>query len=264
MYGDYFDMILKVGEDPARYLGAKSVALLDAFSLGCNWAFTTWGVLFEYYIPREEFDAFVIRKFNVAERWPMNLGTQSYIRFLGSNEPAAFDLYIEIHRDFIEQHGKPEGPEPNRTPSPEPNGDGLISLLALMKERPAMYLGNAYSAEMLLALCNGFFEGELTIGVTKSLHGPLMTGFQEWMSARHPWALGRHWSRILAFRSLWSGKGSFEAFYVYWDLFLKRNPPDALTPAGQKLFDQASQDGLMTKEEQESYKRTLREIFWSS
>jgi hypothetical protein len=112
----------------------------------------------------------------------------------------------------------------------------------------------------LAALLSGSVEAErLHTGASPT--ADLLNRFEAWLNARNPWALGRHWRRILEFQNLWDPERSLTAFWTCFDLFRSGETPDALTPGGKQMFETNADIEEMTAEELEVWKQKLNRIF---
>ena len=89
-----------------------------------------------------------------------------------------------------------------------------------------------------------------------------MDGFQVWMNARHCWALGRHWHRVLTFQN-WDAHQSLRAFWTYFEMFRKGELPDALTPVAKHLFETNPGLESMSELERQAHQQSLNRIFYS-
>jgi hypothetical protein len=265
---DDFELLLHVAENPELHLGRKAIRLFEGFTMGYRIGLPV-GVDFRW-LPKPEFEAFVREKFPTPERWPYNLSAVSFIDFLGGDDADAFNLDVGVCRAYFEAHPpKPPAPPPvsvtDGVQAYDPvQAHSLTTMLESVCKRPAMYFGNSDQIGGLVAWLNGCVEAErVHTGVSET--AALLERFQAWLNVRHPWALGRAWHRILLFQNLWAQAWAITAFWTYFDMFQKGELPDALTPAGKKVFEKVFEEGDaedMAESEREDRKKQFNRIFY--
>jgi hypothetical protein len=252
---DDFELLLHVAEDPLRLLGGKSFPLFQAFKFGYECGLPAGASFRHLYAP--DFEEFVGERFPAPERWPQHLSATCYVHFLGPDDACAFDLYVALLRDYFAAH-PPTPPEPTLS-----ERSSLDQMLEAVRQRPRMYFGLTPDLMgCLVALLNGGIEAKRAhTGVSPT--AALLENFNAWLNARHPWALGRPWDRILGFQNLWDPERSLTAFWTYFDLFRNSESPDALTPVAKQMFE--TNPGLddMTEAQRESWKQQLNRIFYT-
>ena len=250
-----FELLLHVAEDPCRFLGRRSYPLFESFlfGYGCN---LPAGAGFQE-LPASGFEEFVRRRYPAPERWPYHLSVTCYVHFLGLDEASAFDLYVQLRRDYFAAH-PPVLLEPRLS-----EGSSLEQMLEAIRKRPKMYFTRTPDLmACLVAFLNGVVEAEhVHSGVSPT--AALLEKFQAWMNARCPWSLARPWDRILQFQNLWDPERSLTAFWTCFDLFRDGEPPDALTPVAQSMFNTNPDLAGMTEAERKAWKQQLKQIFYT-
>lgn len=255
---DSFEVLLYVAEKPEQYLGRKSIRLFQAFESGYQIGVPA-GVEYRW-LDKPGFEEFVRQKFPIPERWPQHLNTDSFIDLLGTDDAGAFDLYVELSREYFSTHA-PKSSVLTKSANEETDPQKLAILLESVCKHPSMHFGNSDHMESLVAFLNGCAEAEhLHTGASPT--GAMVESFQAWLNARHPWALERPWHRILRFQNLWHESWAITAFWTYFDMFRKGAEPEALTPIGQGLLDGANLDNLSESERRER-KKLFNRIFYT-
>jgi hypothetical protein len=253
---DDLELLLYVAGDPIRFLGGKSMMLFDGFKFGYEYGLPSGATFGE--LPAPGFEDFISDRFRIPERWPNHLSAKWYVNFLGPDDAAAFDLYVDLCREYFAAH--PPAPIERVTD----DQSNLATLLEAVCQRPRMYFaGYPNLTGCLTALLNGCIEAERAhAGVSAT--ASLLDSFQVWMNARHPWALGRPWQRILLFQNLLNEDRALAAFWTYFELFRKGELPDALTPVGKRHYE--TNPGLegMSELERKAWKQQLNRIFYST
>lgn len=247
------DLLRLVASSPAEFLGEKSIACFNAFSLGFSYGLP--GSRTFSWVNRPDFEAFVREQIPCGpERWPHNASVVSYIEFLSSTSAESFDRYVSLIEQY---HASPQSkPKLHAAPT----GGTLTATLEQLCGRPAMYFGSRDQMGCFRAFLNGWIASEKIVdGV--SVTARLLDDYQTWMERRHTWSQGRPWHAMLLLQNLWGDWSALGQFRTSFFMFLSGEAPDAMTPMAKHLFETNAALPSMAETEREAWKRQLNRIF---
>jgi hypothetical protein len=248
---DNYTLLLRVAEEPDRFLRSKSILLYDAFEMGYTSGLSD---LQYFYRPRTEFAAFIHRKLPLSSDLPHGVNIHSYIQFLEEDNGPAFDLNVSLLKEYFSQFAwEPSNNVPVFAMHP------LEELLEGVCSRPRMY----FSLNVMGCL-TAMIDGRILVEKDHLLDSPTeakFIRFQAWVNARHPWSLDRPWDRVLMLQNLNSEERAINDFRTYFQLFSSGESADAMSPVAKDLFESNSGLQNMSEEERNSHKRGLNKIF---
>lgn len=103
-------------------------------------------------------------------------------------------------------------------------GKHLLEMLGKdgpIRQRPAMYLGNAASAPLLWSMLSGGKWAELDAGISDGPVALFFNGFQAWVEKDNPFSKNIPWGRTLFLTALQSHKESVTAFFHDFDSYVE-------------------------------------------
>lgn len=222
------DVLRMIAAAPIALLGDKSISRLNAF-VPAYWNALPPGQPFSF-VRRVDFENLVRSQIPTPERWPYNAKVESYLEFLGPTQADAFDRYAEL----IERYHT--STESKVALLAAPTGGKLAIWLETLSKHSVMYFGNRDKMGCIIAFLNGWIASEMAAsGVSAT--ATLLDDFQGWMEKRHAWSQGRPWHAILMLQNLWDDEGAIRGFRTFFDMFLKGEAAEALTPTAKHLFD---------------------------
>jgi hypothetical protein len=246
-----YTLLLRVAEEPDRFLRSKSILLYDAFEMGYTSGLSDRQY---FYLPRTKFAEFVRTRFPLSADLPHGVNIHSYIQFLEDDNGPAFDLNVSLLKEYFSQFAsEPSNNIPVFAMHP------FEELLEGVCSRPRMY----FSLNVMGCLA-AMIDGRILVEKDHLKDSPTearFIRFQEWVNRRHPWSLGRPWDKVLMLQNLKSEERAINHFRTYFQLFSSGEPADAMSPVAKNLFD--TNPGLknMPEEERNSHKKGLNKIF---
>ena len=149
----------------------------------------------------------------------------SYARLISQDESHALDTFLELRELALRDLGATPRTEAISSPSGHKNA---FDLLPDMQKRPGLYLGNDWHLSNLWAYYRGYIWCEKDNGIHESETSTILTGFQEWMEQRYPFAAGITWDRILLFIKVESSRWALQSFTEHLALYLDGEVPDTM------------------------------------
>ncbi|MEH1913742.1 hypothetical protein [Nostoc sp.] len=210
---ELFMLLQKIKENPVMYIDKPSITYLHSFLIGYLSTRTEMGLDregsgiegFQEWIQERE-------KTNVSQSWA------GILIFSCGSERNAFYSFFELFERFLNDDSSKKD-ENGRSLNYSENDlkisvRPLYELLASIKKRPGMYLGNN-SITKLDMLLRGYSLAQRKVGILPTQQEREFEGFQLWVQEKYGINSGQSWSKIILFYSV----DEHEALQKFFELF---------------------------------------------
>ncbi|MBE8970761.1 hypothetical protein IQ277_32500 [Nostocales cyanobacterium LEGE 12452] len=213
-------LLQKIKENPVMYIDKPSITYLHSFLIGYLSTRTEMGLDregsgiegFQEWIQERE-------KTNVSQSWA------GILIFPCGSERNAFYSFFELFERFLNDDSSKKD-ENERSLNYSENDlkisvRPLYELLASIKKRPGMYLGNN-SITKLDMLLRGYSLAQREVGLPLTYQEREFEGFQSWVEEKYGINSGQSWSKIILFYSV-DEHEALQKFFELFEEFLNKN-----------------------------------------
>ena len=203
------DLLERIREEPYRFLGQASLGCLRVFFDGYMLGRSRAGKANDLDPRLGRFSEWVAEKLG---RGLLTVSGINMIQLESEDEARALERYFELWDEYslVEPEAKPSEPRSM------PQIGNLYDLLAAIRPRPGMYLGQS-SVTLMWALLQGYLTA-LQGSCFFTEEDSVLTRFSDWLHHHYLMQPGYRWDRLLLFFERDEAR-ALDAFFTQFDAF---------------------------------------------